>query len=262
MAVWNTTLDIGVFWQWAIIGGVVVEPYFKGIQPVKHCFGDIGPLTDVKSIRYEDICRWHRIFGSIYDGVYMSSIGDSWTDKVTKKYFFSTNNTFHLIIMMISVVLCKINEEINYVSIFHNHVVRIWLCNRPAELSWNRNKNSKLQMLCLEYIVWWYGQFVTNWYHFIEMPFHSTKLSLWRMAKSLVIWVLRVRWQSTKYGAAVEVLENTWRHIHGFIGRNTIALRVQRFAAGANLICLTYATDWWAVIGPVIHDESTSQATR
>ena len=41
------------------------------------------------------------------------------------KIFFSTNNTFHLIIMMISVVSCKINEEINYVSIFHNHVVRI-----------------------------------------------------------------------------------------------------------------------------------------
>ena len=41
------------------------------------------------------------------------------------KIFFSTNNTFHLIIMMISAVLCKINEEINYVSIFHNHVVRI-----------------------------------------------------------------------------------------------------------------------------------------
>ena len=140
-------------------------------------FGNIGPLTDVKSIRYEDICRWHRIFGSIYDGVYirdgMSSIGDSWTDEVTKNIFLN-NNTFHLIIMMISVVLCKINEEINYVSIFHNHVVRIWLHNRPAKLSWNRNKNSKLQMLCLEYIVWWYGQFVTNWYHFIEMSFHST----------------------------------------------------------------------------------------
>ena len=140
-------------------------------------FGDIGPLTDVKSIRYEDICRWHRIFGSIYDGVYirdgMSSIGDSWTDEVTKNIFLN-NNTFHLIIMMISVVLCKINEEINYVSIFHNHVVRILLHNRPAKLSWNRNKNSKLQMLCLEYIVWWYGQFVTNWYHFIEMSFHST----------------------------------------------------------------------------------------
>ena len=53
-----------------------------------------------------------------------------------------------------------------------------------------------------------------------------------------------------------------WRHIHAFIGRNMIALRVQRFAAGANIICLTYATDWWAVIGPVIHGESKSQATR
>ena len=50
-----------------------------------------------------------------------------------------------------------------------------------------------------------------------------------------------------------------WRHIHAFIGRNTIAHRVQRFAAGANVICLTYATDWWAVIGPVIHGESKSQ---
>ena len=56
--------------------------------------------------------------------------------------------------------------------------------------------------------------------------------------------------------------ERIWRHIHVFIGRNTIALRVQRFAAGANIICLTYATDWWAVIGPVIHGESKSQATR
>ena len=53
-----------------------------------------------------------------------------------------------------------------------------------------------------------------------------------------------------------------WRHIHAFIGRNTIALRVQRFSEGAYIICLTYATDWWAVIGPVIHSESTSQVTR
>ena len=52
-----------------------------------------------------------------------------------------------------------------------------------------------------------------------------------------------------------------WRHIHAFIRKNMIALRVQRFAAGANTICLTYATDWWAVIGPVIHGESKSQAT-
>ena len=136
---------------------------------------------------FDRSANW-RVKDSIRDG--MSSIGDSWTDEVTKNIFLN-NNTFHLIIMMISVVLCKINEEINYVSIFHNHVVRIWLHNRPAKLSWNRNKNSKLQMLCLEYIVWWYGQFVTNWYHFIEMSFHSTKLSSWRMAKSLVIWVKR-----------------------------------------------------------------------
>ena len=53
-----------------------------------------------------------------------------------------------------------------------------------------------------------------------------------------------------------------WCHIHAFIGRNMIALVVQRFAAGANVTCLTYATDWWAVIGLVIHSESKSQATR
>ena len=53
-----------------------------------------------------------------------------------------------------------------------------------------------------------------------------------------------------------------WRHIHAFIGRNTIALRVQRFPAGASVTCLTNATDWLAVIGPVIHGESKSQVTR
>ena len=42
-----------------------------------------------------------------------------------KKNIFSINNTFHSIIMMIGVVLCKINEEMNYVSVFHNDVVRI-----------------------------------------------------------------------------------------------------------------------------------------
>ena len=42
-------------------------------------------------------------------------------------------------------------------------------------------------MLWLEYLVW-YGQFVTNWCVFIEMPFYSTQFSSWHMAKSLVIW--------------------------------------------------------------------------
>ena len=53
------------------------------------------------------------------------SIGDTCPVEEVTKIFFLTNDTFHSIIMMISVVLCKINEEINYVSIFHNHVVRI-----------------------------------------------------------------------------------------------------------------------------------------
>ena len=32
-------------------------------------------------------------------------------------------------------------ESIKNVSVFHNHVVRILLCNRPAKLLWDRNKN-------------------------------------------------------------------------------------------------------------------------
>ena len=100
--------------------------------------GDIRPLTDIKSIRYEDICRWHRIYGSVN----MPSIGDSWPVEEVTKNIFSTSNTSHLIIMMISVVLCKISEKINYLSIFHDHVVRIWLRNGQAKLLWNRHKNS------------------------------------------------------------------------------------------------------------------------
>ena len=77
-------------------------------------------------------------------------------------------------------------------------------------------------------------------------------------------------WSSGSYGspdsqnkmALLSMLRWRWHHIHAFIGKNTIALRVQRFAAGANIICLTYATDWWAAIDPAIHGESKSQATR
>ena len=61
---------------------------------------------------------------------------------------------------------------------------------------------------------------------------------------------------------ALPMYRQRWHHIHAFIGRNTIALRVQKFAAGASVTCLTNATDWLAVIGPVIHGESKSQATR
>ena len=69
----------------------------------------------------------------------MPPIGDSWPVEEVTKNIFSTSNTSHLIIMMISAVLCKINEKIIYLSIFHDHVVRIWLRNWPAKLSWNRN---------------------------------------------------------------------------------------------------------------------------
>ena len=135
------------FWQWAIIGAVVVEPYFKGIQPLKlvkrivhfilTLFWRYWTIDRHKSIQYENICRWHLIFGSVY----MPSIGDPWPIGEVTKFFFSTNNTFHSIIIKIGVVLCKINEEINYVSVFHNHV-RIWLRNWPVKLMWNGNKNT------------------------------------------------------------------------------------------------------------------------
>ena len=78
------------------------------------------------------ISRWHLIFG----GVYMPSITRSVTNQISQKIFFQqiTQSTRYLVIMMIGVILCKINEEINYVSVFHNNVVRIWLRNRPAKL--------------------------------------------------------------------------------------------------------------------------------
>ena len=99
-------------------------------------------------------------------------------------------------------------------------------------------------------LMWFYQNAVL--FHIIFVVTHG---------ESLVTWVIRVPWQSTKWRC------RRWIGGDGVIlmlllEKNTIALRVQRFAAGVNIICLTYATDWWAVIGPVIHDESKSQATR
>ena len=74
-------------------------------------------------------------------------------------------------------------------------------------------------------------------------------------------------WWSGSYGyfkqnsAAIDVLAKIVSY-SCFIETNTIALGVQRFAMGANVICLTYARDWWGVTGPVIHCESKSQAIR
>ena len=51
-------------------------------------------MTDTNWNRYEDIWRWHHIFGSVY----MLSIGDLWPVEEVIKNIFSTNNMFHSII--------------------------------------------------------------------------------------------------------------------------------------------------------------------
>ena len=64
------------------------------------------------------------------------------------------------------------------------------------------------------------------------------------MAKSLVIRHLGHTGPLTvKKMALLSMYRRRWHHIHAFIGRNIIALTVQSFAAGANVTCLTYATD-------------------
>ena len=93
-------------------------------------------------------------------------------------------------------------------------------------------------------------------YRFIPHYFrHDAQWNLWSSGSNGSLDI-------QQNGAAHQCIQRRWLHIHAFIRRNTIALRVQRFAAGANIICLTYTTDWWAVIGPVIHGESKSQAIR
>ena len=89
-------------------------------------------------------------------------------------------------------------------------------------------------------------------------------ISFYRNAVSLhIIFVVTHGEIFSQHGHTSQLTVNKMVHIHALIGRKTIALMVQRFAAGTNIICLTYATDWWAVIGPVIlHGESKSQATR
>ena len=110
----NISLSVGGnhFWQLPPIGYIVTTVFF-------------GPAT----------------LGSVQQMCWKARyLVDRMSSK--KKILFWRLNTSHLIILMISVVLCKINEKINYLSIFHDHVVRIWLRNWRAKLSWNRNKNS------------------------------------------------------------------------------------------------------------------------
>ena len=55
--------------------------------------------------------------------------------------------------------------------------------------------------------------------------------------------------------ALPSIYRRRWCHFLAFFETNMIALGVQRFTAGAKVICLTYTRDWWGVIGPVIHGE-------
>ena len=57
------------------------------------------------------------------------------------------NRKFHLKVMMISVVLCKINEEINYVSIFIKNVVAVAAYSRLASRSEAKFHTKKLSPL-------------------------------------------------------------------------------------------------------------------
>ena len=166
----------------------------------------------------------------------------------SSKIFFSANNTFHLIIMMISVVLCKINE----------FSTTTW---SGFDCAIDRQNYREIVTKCVATDV------MLGIYNLMIWTICHKLISIYRNAISLhIIFVVT-------HGEIFSHLSHTgpltvnkmalpsryrriWRHIHAFIGRNTIALRVQRFAADANIICLTYATDWWAVIGPVIHGES------
>ena len=77
-------------------------------------------------------------------------------------------------------------------------------------------------------------------------------------------------WSSGSYGsldsqnkmALLSMYRRRLCRILASIDRNTIAIESQSFAAGITATCLAYGLDWLCVIGPLIHGESKSQATR
>ena len=79
-------------------------------------------------------------------------------------------------ITMLKVVSCKMNEEVNYVSVFHHHVtlhmVRIWLHNRPAKLPWNWNKITEPLMSSLECSLVWRICHELLWFYQNIILFH------------------------------------------------------------------------------------------
>ena len=173
----------------------------------------------------------------------MPSIGDSWPVEGVTKNIFSTRNTSHLIIMMISVVLYKINEKINYLSIFHKHVVRIWLRNWRAKLSGNRNKNSLATDVMLgiysliwticHKLMWFYRNAVL--FHIIFVVTHGEIFGHLGHTGSL---------DSPNKMALASIYRRRLCRILTSIERNTIAIESQSFAAGITATCLAYDRDW------------------
>ena len=138
IAMWNTRLAIGVFLtvndnRWSCGRAI-----FHG-NPASKTNKTSSPFHNnivLKILDHQQTSNQFDMKISVHDIAFsvLPSIGDSWPVEEVTKNIFSTNSTFHSIIMMTSVALCKMNEEINYVSIFHNHVVRILLRNRRVKL--------------------------------------------------------------------------------------------------------------------------------
>ena len=172
----------------------------------------------INSISVDDIA-----FSVVFTCRRSMSIGDSWPVEEVTKNIFSTNNTFHSIIMMISVVLCKISEEMNYVSIFHNQ----W---QPCDCTIDRQNYRKSSqkfvatdiMLGIYSLIWAICHKLMGFYrnavlfHIIFIVTHGEIFSHLGHTGPLTVNKM----------ALPSMYRQRWCQIHALIGRNTIALRV------------------------------------
>ena len=91
------------FWQWAIIGGFVVEPYFKGIQPLKLVKWVVHFIITlfwrhwtIDRLQINSIWRYNVSESDISFSVVftcMPSIGNPWPIGEVTKNIFSTHST-------------------------------------------------------------------------------------------------------------------------------------------------------------------------
>ena len=137
--------------------------------------------------------------------------------------------------MMISVVLCKINEEINCVNFPQprgpDSIVQS--TGKTIVKSWQKFVATDV-MLGIYSLIWpichklmWFHRNAVL-FHIIFVVTHGEIFS--HLSHMGLLTVNKM--------ALPSMYRGRWRHIHAFIGRNTIEPRVQRFAAGDNIICL------------------------